>query len=275
MDNKIIYKLIFCDLDHTLLVDHHIPNFNLEAINKAKEKGVKFVICTGRSFHLTSYLLNELNSANLEKEYTICNAGSTIYENKSQKLLYFKGIEFETIKLVFQKGQKFKDILIIFNTLDGAFVSNEEMVDKKKWKIFKYTVMKSIEDLKNYPIVKIIFFSKNNKNLLRIQNEIKNDKNLKEKISYYMSGTEFFEMNSFGVNKGMALKWLSNYLNIDIKETIAIGDDFNDISMIKEAGLGCCLKSANDDIKQISKYVCKKDFNEGSVKEVIDKFILN
>ena len=41
MENKIKYKLFFSDLDHTLVVDDHIPTFNLEAINQAKEKGSK------------------------------------------------------------------------------------------------------------------------------------------------------------------------------------------------------------------------------------------
>ena len=85
----------------------------------------------------------------------------------------------------------------------------------------------------------------------------------------------FLEINAFGVCKGEALKWLSNYLNIDIKETIAIGDDFNDESMIECAGLGCCVKSGKEEIKKISKYICEKDYFEGGVKEVIEKFILN
>ena len=83
------------------------------------------------------------------------------------------------------------------------------------------------------------------------------------------------EFNNLGVNKGEALKWLCNYLNIDINETIAIGDSYNDESMLKIAGIGACVKSADDYIKKISKYVCQKDFFEGSVKEVIEKFVLN
>ena len=47
MENNYKYKIIFSDLDNTLLVDNHIPSFNLEAIKKAQEKGVKFVICIG------------------------------------------------------------------------------------------------------------------------------------------------------------------------------------------------------------------------------------
>ena len=65
------------------------------------------------------------------------------------------------------------------------------------------------------------------------------------------------------------------YINtIDINDTIAIGDNYNDVSMIKEAGLGACVSCAADDIKEISDYVCEKNFDEGAVKEVIETFVL-
>lgn len=274
MEDKVKCKLFFSDLDHTLVVDDHIPTFNLEAINQAKEKGVKFVICTGRPYNFMSHLLKELNTENLENEYTVCSSGAVIYENKNQKIIYFKGVEYETTKLVFEYAKKFKDVLILFDTFDLAYVLNEEMIEKEKWKDLKYKVLKNIEELQNCKVIRIIFFTKDYNYTFEIQNEIKKDKTFEGKITTFMTGP-FLEINTFGVCKGEALKWLSNYLNIDVKETIAIGDDFNDESMIKEAGLGCCVKSAKDNIKKISKYVCNKDFFEGSVKEVIDKFILN
>ena len=67
---------------------------------------------------------------------------------------------------------------------------------------------------------------------------------------------------------------VGDYLNIDINDTIAIGDNYNDVSMIKEAGLGACVSCAHDDIKEISDYVCEKNFDEGAVKEVIETFVL-
>ena len=147
MENKIKYKLFFSDLDLTLLVDDHIPTFNLEAINQAKEKGVKFVICTGRPYNFMSHLLKELNTENLENEYTICSSGAVIYENKNQKIIYFKGVEYEITKLVFEYAKKFKDVLILFDTFDLAYVLNEEMIEKEKWKDLKYKVLKNIEEL--------------------------------------------------------------------------------------------------------------------------------
>ena len=208
----------------------------------------------------------------------------TIYENKNKKLIYFKGIDYETIQLLLEFLKKFKNILISFGTFDGLFIFNPKADEieeiKKKDRIFKlvgfkHTIIKSLDEIKNIQIIRIILSSKDPKIVSNIRNEIENEKSLEGKISYFVSGSKMIEINSFGICKGEALKWLSDYLKIDIKETIAIGDDFNDETMIKEAGLGCCVKSAHDEIKKVSKYICEKDYFEGSVKEIIDKFILN
>ena len=56
-----MYKILFTDLDETLLnPDHHVPQVNIDAINKAKEKGVKVVLATGRSHLMTDVTLKEI-----------------------------------------------------------------------------------------------------------------------------------------------------------------------------------------------------------------------
>lgn len=228
MVEQIKYKIIFSDLDQTLIVNNHIPNFNLEAIKKAREKGVKFVICTGRNFDYMSHLLKELKTENSENEYSICNSGSTIYENKNQKLIYFKGLDEEILKLIFDYGQKIKDIFMQFDTFDGTFIYNEEKFDKEDWKGFKYTIIKSLDEIKNSKIIRIIY-SKNDLNYLKnLEKQIKKDKIFEGKVSYYISANRFLEFNAYGIDKGHRLKWLSNYLNIDLSKTIAIGDNYND-----------------------------------------------
>ena len=83
------------------------------------------------------------------------------------------------------------------------------------------------------------------------------------------------ELNLFGVDKGLGLRDLCNYLGIDLSETIAIGDNFNDIGMLREAGLAVAVENAVDEIKAMCDYVCKKDHNNGAVAEVIERFIFN
>jgi hypothetical protein len=270
------YKIIFSDLDKTLLINNHIPDFNLEAIKKARELGVKFVISTGRDLSVVTSLLKELDTLNMENEYTVCCSGSKIYENKDNKLIYIKYLDDNIVSEIFEFGKNYPDMFIIFDTLEGVYIYNEEKIDiKNDFGTYKYKKLEKLEDKKDLKIIRIVFSCKNGVYLNKILNEIKNKKLFDNKVDYFLTQNQFLEFNVLGVNKGEALKWLCNYLKIDISESIAIGDSFNDESMIKIAGLGACVKSADDYIKKISKYVCEKDYFEGSVKEVIEKFVLN
>jgi len=270
------YKIIFSDLDKTLLINNHIPDFNLEAIKKARELGVKFVISTGRDLSVVTSLLKELDTLNMENEYTVCCSGSKIYENKDNKLIYIKYLDDNIVSEIFEFGKNYPDMFIIFDTLEGVYIYNEEKIDiKNDFGTYKYKKLEKLEDKKDLKIIRIVFSCKNGVYLNKILNEIKNKKLFDNKVDYFLTQNQFLEFNVLGVNKGEALKWLCNYLKIDISESISIGDSFNDESMIKIAGLGACVKSADDYIKKISKYVCEKDYFEGSVKEVIEKFVLN
>ena len=68
-------------------------------------------------------------------------------------------------------------------------------------------------------------------------------------VSY--SSNRYIEFNHKGVNKGAGLKKLADLLRIDIQDTIAIGDNYNDLSMIKDAGLGVGVKMLHLVLNQI------------------------
>ena len=276
MEKNLKYKLICSDLDKTLLVNNLIPQFNLDAIQKARKLGVKFVVSTGRDIEIITHLLKQLNTDNSDDEYTICCSGAKIYENKNKKIIYINYLSHEIVEQIFDFGKKFPEMYTVFDTSDGVYVFNDIILKKERNEYgYKYKQLKTLDDIKDLKIIRVIFTCKNGTYLNNILKEIKEIKIFDNKVDYYLTQNQFLEFNNLGVNKGEALKWLCNYLNIDIKETIAIGDSYNDESMLKEAGLGACVKSANDDIKKISKYVCEKDFFEGSVKEVIEKFVIN
>ena len=274
IEGNLKYKLICSDLDKTLLVDNKIPDFNLEAIQKARDLGVKFVISTGRNIEIISHLLKQLNTENSENEYTICCSGAKIYENKNKKIIYINYLDNEMVKEAFEFGKKFSEIYIIFDTSDGVYIYNDKILKKERDDYgYNYKNMEKMEDIKDLKIIRVVYTCKKKDYLNKILKEIKDVKIFDNKVDYYLTQNQFLEFNNLSVSKGEALKWLCNYLNIDIKETIAIGDSYNDVSMLKEAGIGACVKSANDDIKKVSDYICEKDFFEGSVKEVIEKFV--
>ena len=91
-------------------------------------------------------------------------------------------------------------------------------------------------------------------------------------VSY--SSNRYIEFNHQGVNKGQGLKKLAELLGIDMKETIAIGDNFNDLSMIKVAGLGVGVQNTVEEMKKECDIITKATNNQGAIAEVINQYIL-
>ena len=110
--------------------------------------------------------------------------------------------------------------------------------------------------------------------LYNIQKQIENNDEFKDYVDCFISSNQYLEINPKGVNKGEAVKWLCNYLNIKKENTMAIGDSFNDTAMIENVGFGCAVAGANEELKKISNYICEKKYTEGAVKEVIEKFLI-
>lgn len=269
-----MYKMMLSDLDETLLVNQHVPEFNQEAIKKARKKGMRFVVATGRSYNMIGEILKEIGTYDQENEYSICFNGGLILENKDFKILHFEGLDYELMKKCFKYGCAENLCMLIF-TLDCCYIYNadEREVQRKIEQKAPMKVMEThdIEFLKEASIAKILLVKRDMDYLKALRERMIPE--LSGQVELTFSSNRYLECNAVGINKGTGLKWLADYLGIDIKDTIAVGDNYNDVSMIKEAGVGACVSSAADDIKEISDYVCKNDYNEGAVKEVIERFI--
>ena len=68
---------------------------------------------------------------------------------------------------------------------------------------------------------------------------------------------------------------LAEMLGIKPEETIAIGDNSNDLQMIEAAGVGVAVRNANEQVLSKADYICKRDNNHDAVAEAVDKFIYN
>jgi hydroxymethylpyrimidine pyrophosphatase-like HAD family hydrolase len=77
-----------------------------------------------------------------------------------------------------------------------------------------------------------------------------------------------------GVSKGRAVEILAAFYNIKREEIICIGDNENDISMIKYAGMGVAMGNSENFIKELANYVTDTNVNDG-VAKAIEKLILS
>jgi Cof subfamily protein (haloacid dehalogenase superfamily) len=84
----------------------------------------------------------------------------------------------------------------------------------------------------------------------------------------------YLEILPPGVSKGTALRAMVDALRVSIEETIAVGDNWNDLEMIEAAGLGVAMAHAPEGVRAKAHYVCGTAEEEG-VREVIERFVLS
>lgn len=271
-----MYKLIACDLDETLLNDDHVvPEENIKWIQKARvEKDVRFVPATGRGYTQIRPELKQLGLFDQPHEYTMSFNGGALVENKDEKIMKWQGLEFAKVKELFEFGLK-QDVCIHVYTNTDLYIyhlspSEKERVERQKLEVI-YPEEDSIDFLADAMIAKILYQNTDVDYLMSLEPFVKPVTEGACEISY--SSNRYMEFNKLGVNKGVALHELSDLLGIDISETIAVGDNYNDLAMLEEAGLSVAAGNAVEAVKQRCDYTTKANNNEGVVAELIRKFI--
>ena len=151
-----------------------------------------------------------------------------------------------------------------FHCLSGLMFKNNEDSELSrammaKNNCFPFEDMKE-EDLK--AVVKISIFTKNKKSCEKLFQRI--PKSLVG-FMYKNNHLDLYngEISIKGITKATGLKQITNYLNIPIEDTIAIGDSLNDLDILQEAGLSICMGNGADECKKTADFVTKDISNDG------------
>lgn len=272
------YKLICVDMDGTLLNDsHHISNRNKETLKKAVDKGVQVAISTGRIFSSADYFAELVG---IKTNLISCN-GAYIRNRLTNEVLYANSLTNEQVLKVNKVIQEynFRTLYYTYNTVivDSPLPENHtynltnKLVDEdKKIKFFISSDINEITQKYTNKIVKIICINnvEDNSTLLKCKERISKFSD----IEIVSSSNNNFEIMQKNVSKGNAAKILSEKLNIKPEEVVCIGDNENDLSMIKFAGLGVAMGNGSDIVKKCADYVTDTNINDG-VAKAIEKFV--
>ena len=268
-------KIVTCDMDETLLgTGGKISDEDKKSIAKLKDFGVKFVPSSGRNFISIDKTLKELNLYEKENEFVISFNGGVITENKNHKVLFFQGISFDLAAEFYKRGLNY-DVCIHVYTQDEVYVYN--LVEHERKYLEGRMAVKEIFDrdinfLKGQNIVKCLYMNTDADYLRKIADDLKD---ITGDVDVSYSANRYLEFNKLGVTKGAGLKRLAEILNVDVKDTMAIGDNFNDLAMIKAAGVGVCVGNGADEVKKNADYVCRATCDENAVTEALNKFIFD
>ena len=256
-------KYVFCDLDFTLLNDsREISKDNYAAIKKFEEKGNHFIICSGRApFAIEIYrdLLNSIDA--------ITSNGAVIISNN--RIIKNELLKKEIMLPIVEYAIKNNVNLRIF-TSDNVYLLNQE---KAPANAFVYNQSKNVnpEDvydlIESSSIIKMVFAGEK-----EVLDKIKKDfEEMNMDIEITFSAKNFLDVNTINQNKGNGVLDYCRYNNINIADTISVGDNDNDLSMLKITGFSACPRNANDSVKQTVDYICTNDNNHSAIKEILEK----
>ena len=269
-------KLIAIDMDGTLLNKQNLlTERNRKAIEMAKDKGIEVVIATGRVLKSAIYYSKDLE---LDSYIAACNGAVVV--DKDFKKIVDRPISKSDIKRVMELGNEM-GIYFHFYNEDTFFTKTyvKEIVDYytptterlkgQSIDISLYESVDSITSNKDLKVYKFLFIDKDQEKLISLRDRL----NEYGSIEISKSWRDNLEVMDKGVSKGSAIEILCNKLRISKDEVMAIGDNENDLSMIKMAGVGVAMDNAEAILKQHADFVTSCNDKDG-VALAIEKFAL-
>lgn len=272
-------KLFATDLDGTLLNrDSQISPENAAAIHKAQQAGLKVTIATGRVYSDVVAISREGGI----HTPVIGSNGATIHDENGERLFHLP-LERDTAASVMQWLED-HHIYYEASTQQGIYapISTHETMLAEMDRILGSNPGEDVErliravkkhyDKKDYHrvsshqeipteayIYNIMAFSMNPEQLRAGREYFAS----RSDVAMVVSSEHNFEMQHPDVSKGNALTKLAAHLDISMEDTVAIGDNFNDVSMLKMAGLGIAMGNGEPEIQALAKAITLTNVEHG------------
>lgn len=238
-------KIIFSDVDGTIYDSNKkLPKKTKDDIVDVQKLDCIFVPTTGNG--LFKKMLSLAKSINAQ--YLISANGAHIFDLKLKKTMHAKFVEKDKVEEIIE---------IANNNKMGLYYWNEKKIYMNKYGDNENKLMIK----KSMGLLPIISDNNLNDNILKMEiygkkRKIQNIEKLLIKNGYHFVKMKdnHIEITHKDANKGFAINWLANKLNVDIKDCMMIGDSANDISALKIVGFSYAMANACANVKKYVKF---------------------
>jgi Cof subfamily protein (haloacid dehalogenase superfamily) len=259
-------KLVALDLDGTLL-DHQaqVTPPNMEAIRRVQARGVGVLLATGKTHESAVPVIEALDltlPGVFFQGHLICEADGRVLRQRSMDPQHAAAV------LAYVRRQELPVVVYdrqgLWTFTDGA---HRDLVFRKYAEPLPRLVADPAE---SDGFMKILIATAGAPAALRgdLQARFGRDLRVLQAIP------EFIEVMSPDVSKGEGVAWLLDYLGVDPRAVLAIGDGENDIEMLQLAGCGVAMGNAPDAVKAAAGAVVATNDQSG-VAEALQRFVLN
>lgn len=257
-------KLIASDVDGTLIKDSTPDLYPemVETIKKLKDKGILFCAASGRQYESLKNVFRDVAD---EIAYIAENGAHIRYQNRNISVTPMKRGHIEGIMEMLRPY--YGECETVISTANGSLVEskNQEFIDLLTYGY--HNTFRQVEDVlkEEDEIIKIAVYRKKS---IRDLGENFFIPAWCDQVKACMAGEEWVDFMDRSVDKGNGLKILEDYLGISKEETMAFGDNNNDVGMMLAAGISYAVDTAVEEVKKAAGNVCP-GWREKGVYQII------
>lgn len=257
--------LLCTDLDDTLLTDNkQVSEKNRKAIDYFKSEGGLFTFSTGR-VPMGARLILEYVVPNAP---IVCFNGGGIYDFSENKMLWSRKLDSDAISAVEYVDRQLDFVGIEICTEEKIYFS------KINAKVREHQVLEKLpdNDLDYHDIPEVwqkVLFMTEEHELNTVRRTI-SESPFADKYTFVQSSPWYYELLPKNSTKGDGLIQLGELCGIDRSRIIAVGDNENDLEMVKMAGVGIAVENAIPIVKNSADYITADNNSDAIAKVIYD-----
>lgn len=263
-----MFKIIFSDIDGTLLnAERDLSEYTLETIKKLNDSSIPFILISSRMPAAMRHLQQKMNIEHLP--LISYNGGLILIDGKA---VSSTEIPIELLQQLSNFNQDLKVHLSLFHNdewyvpqddfwtrreinntkVNPEFESNSNVIEK--WKNEKKGAHK-------------IMAMGEEENIDKIRNFLL--ENYSEDLHLYRSKPSYLEIAPRSISKLTAVKHLlDNHFRLPLSQSMAFGDNYNDIEMLKGVGMGIAVGNAKPEVLEIAHMIASSGKEDGVAKSI-------
>jgi 5-amino-6-(5-phospho-D-ribitylamino)uracil phosphatase len=255
-------RLVALDIDGTV-VDHDgaLPEAIRKAVGMVVDADVPVVLATGRSWHGTRPIFDELG---LPPGPSVASNGAVVVSYPPQHIR--KAVTFDPREVIKRVVQFAPGTLIAVEEIGRGYRLNDHFPGGD---LTGEMIIESIEQLSARPVTRIILRDPNrsDEDFTRLARHLG-----LQGVTYFVGWSAWLDIAPLGVNKASALQDVADDFNVDPADVLAFGDGRNDIEMLRWAGRGVAIGDAPDEVQQAADVVADTFGDGGPVAELLHWF---
>ena len=271
--NRLRYNVIALDLDGTLTNNEkEITPLTYETLMKAQKSGAHVILASGRPTYGIEPLAERLDIGEYGG-YVLSYNGGKIIDWSTKEEIYSDFLPNSVLPVLYNYAKDHKHALLGYSGKEIITETPEDEYVKEESRINKMNIRKVdhlLESLATHP-TKMLMTGKPDI-MTKAEKELKGL--VGNKMDVFRSAPFFIELVPKGIDKAKSLLRLLSHIGLTSNDMIAFGDGYNDISMLKLAGIGVAMANAVDEVKINADYVTLSNEEDG-VAAAVEKFCYN